>query len=63
MIRCPLCGVVIPEEDRDIVNPIGENLVAQILCRSCQKAFTICEEKSLMRIQWDNKSKHPEDLR
>lgn len=50
MLRCPICGVVIPEEDRDIVNRAGEMLVAQLFCRGCNRTFTICEEKKLLNV-------------
>lgn len=51
LIRCPLCGVVVPEEDRDVPSRPGEMIVAQIECRGCVKVFTICEERKMLRIR------------
>jgi len=61
MIRCPICGVVVPSEDCDIVNPPGEMLVAQLLCRSCGRVFTICEEKNLLIVKRFDRPRHPEN--
>lgn len=60
-LKCPLCGVAIPPEDQDIPSPPGEPIVAQVLCRPCGKAFSICEEKRLMRIRGFDEPYHPED--
>jgi len=58
---CPLCTSEIPVEDKEIASPEGERLVAQVQCRGCQKAFTICEEEKLLRLREFGKPVHPED--
>lgn len=61
MIRCPLCGREIPEEDRDVMRPSDRMLVAQVQCRPCGKVFTICEERELLKVRIIGKKKHPEN--
>jgi hypothetical protein len=59
MLRCPLCGLAVPEEDCDVPSLRGKPLVAQIHCRACNKAFTICEMERMIR---PSDASHPEDL-
>jgi len=58
---CPLCAQEIPIEDKEVVSPESERLVAQVECRICRKAFTICEEEKLLRLRGFGKPLHPED--